>query len=89
MSLLTNRYPVTEYYKEHVVDGITVSRGGGWWTAILLIEDPKTKGRFLNLYRWESNGDEWKTRKTFTIRDRGGLDKIVKALSELREKLPE
>lgn len=90
MSSLTNRYPVTDYYKDHVVDGITVSRGGGWWTAVLLIEDPKTRGRFLNLYRWESSGvGEWKTRKTFTFRDRGGLDKTVKALNELREKLPE
>ena len=89
MPSLPNLYPVTDYYKEHVLDGITVSRGGGWWTAILLIEDPKNKARFLNLYRWESSGDEWKTRKTFTIRDQGGLDKIVKALQELREKLPQ
>ena len=89
MAQLMNRFPVTDYYKEHVLDGITVSRGGGWWTAILLIADPKTNGRFVNLYRWESSGDEWKTRKTFTIRDRGGLDKIIAALAELREKIPE
>lgn len=87
MSVLTNRYPVTDYHKEHVLEGITVSRGGGWWTAVLLIEDPKTKGRFLNLYRWESQWEEWKTRKTFSFQDREGLDVMLNAINELREKL--
>ena len=36
-----------------------------WWTAVLLIKDPRTGKPFVSLYRWESRQGEWKTRKSF------------------------
>ena len=44
-------FPIAEYYKEHILDAETVSRGGGWWTAVLLINDPVSKKPFIALYQ--------------------------------------
>jgi hypothetical protein len=82
------RFPVAEYYAEHVVDGITLSRKGTWWSALLLIRDPKTQVPFLNLYRWEQVDGTWKNRKSFVIRDQQAVDKIISALNEFRARLP-
>jgi hypothetical protein len=87
-TMAKTRFPVAEYYAEHVVDGITLSRKGTWWSALLLIRDPKTHVPFLNLYRWEQVDGTWKNRKSFVIRDQQAVDKIISALNEFRARLP-
>lgn len=81
-------FPVAEYYADHVLDGTTLSRNGGWWSAVLLIRDPKTSQPFLSLYRWELVEGVWKNRKSFVIRDQAAVDKVVSALNEFKSKLP-
>jgi hypothetical protein len=84
----TMRFPVSDYYSVHVLEGITLSNKGGWWSAVLLIRDPKTKKPFLALYRWEQKDGVWKNRKSFVIRDQSGVAKVISALTELKAKLP-
>jgi hypothetical protein len=81
-------FPVAEYYADHVLDGVTLSRKGGWWSALLLIRDPKTHEPFLNLYRWEQVDGTWKNRKSFVIRDQKAVDTIISALNQFRGRLP-
>ena len=33
-------FPITEYYKNNVKGAVTIKRGGNWWSAVLLIEEP-------------------------------------------------
>ena len=35
--------PVSDYYSNNILDSHTITKGGGWWTALVLIEDPRTK----------------------------------------------
>ena len=81
-------FPVAEYYADHVLDGVTLSRKGGWWSALLLIRDPKTHEPFLNLYRWEQVDGTWKNRKSFVIRDQKAVDTVISALNQFRGRLP-
>ena len=46
-------FPVSEYYREHIREGISISRASKWWSAALLIEDPKTGKPFVSIYLWE------------------------------------
>lgn len=86
--MATMRFPVSEYYAAHVLEGITLSNQGGWWSAVLLIRDPKTLKPFLALYRWERKDGTWRNRKSFVIRDQSGVAKVISALNELKTKLP-
>lgn len=81
------KFPVSEYYQDHIIDGVTLTRGGGWWTAVLLIEDPKSSERIINLYTWQSHGASWKMRKSFTIRKAATLTKLQSALQEFSSRL--
>lgn len=81
-------FPVAEYYADHVLDGVTLSRKGGWWSALLLIRDPRTHEPFLNLYRWEQVDGTWKNRKSFVIRDQKAVDTIISALNQFKGRLP-
>jgi hypothetical protein len=85
--MLGINFPISEYYRTEIVDAQTISRKGGWWTAVLLIRDPKSKVPFVALYRWQHMEDGWKTRKRFTFRRRSDIDAIFKVVSQLGEKL--
>lgn len=83
----SSRFPVVELYQEQILDARTVARAGGWWTAVLLIEDPRYNSRFINLYRWQKTEDGWKTRKSFSIRDAKQVDDIVDALRSFQAEM--
>ena len=53
-------FPVSEFYKNHILDAATISRAGNWWSAILLIADPKNSKPFLSFYQWQKTNDGWK-----------------------------
>ena len=80
-------YPVSEYYRNAIVDGVTITRSGGWWTAVLLLEDPKSTKPFVNLYSWQQVEGVWKNRKSFKIRSTKSLRDIVDALKSFESKL--
>lgn len=84
---LPTRYPVSEYYRNAIVDGITVGRRGPWWTAVLLIRSPRNCELTLNLYRWENVDGKWKTRQLFKIRNGKPIDKLLSAMTELRGRM--
>jgi hypothetical protein len=66
--MLGQNFPISEYYRPHIIDAVTIVRNGPWWSAVLLIADPKTKKPFIALYRWQRVAGNWKTRKRFTLR---------------------
>ena len=83
--MLEPKFPLSDYYKDHVIEGITINRGGSWWTAVLLIEDPKTKEKFFGLYRWQLTEGEWKVRKSFPIKNFELAEKIYHSIEELKK----
>lgn len=87
--MLGQNFPVSEYYRKNIVDAETVARSGRWWTALLVIKDPRTEKPFISLYRWENDGSGWKVRKNFPIRSRKSLQGIVGALRRAENSLPE
>ena len=87
--MLGQNFPVSEYYRTNIIDAETVARSGRWWTALLVIKDPKTERPFVSLYRWENAGSVWKVRKNFPIRSRKSLQGIIAALQRAETRLPE
>jgi hypothetical protein len=84
---LGQQFPVSDYYKEHILDAETIARGGGWWTAVLLIADPKTNKPFVTIYRWQSDGETWKTRKSISLKNKKQVDQVIQIFGRLREKM--
>lgn len=80
-------FPVSEYYKGRILDAETISRGGGWWTAVLLISDPKTEMPFVTIYRWQSEGETWKTRKSISLKSAEHIDRVIEVLNRLKSKM--
>lgn len=82
-------FPVSDYYKEQIIDAETISRAGGWWMAVLLIRDPQTKKPFLGVYRWQLDGETWKTRKSISFKSKKQADAVIEAMKRLGEKVGE
>ncbi|MFX1511666.1 MAG: hypothetical protein ACFFCQ_03675 [Promethearchaeota archaeon] len=63
----TTEFPfVSDYYV--LIKGITLSKRGNWWTALLLLETKtEKKGRKISLYRWRKRQDNWSRSKEFTL----------------------
>ena len=61
-------FPVSKFYKDQVVDGETIERSGGWWSAALLIREPSKGELFVGLYLWQETSNGWKNRGRFKIR---------------------
>lgn len=80
-------FPISDYYKKNIIDAVTITRAGIWWSAILLIEDPKSKKQFLSLYKWQYKELEWRIRSRFKITKKKDADKIVKIINDFSEKL--
>ena len=85
--MLGRDFPVSDYYKNRIIDAETLTRGGGWWTAVLLISDPHTEKSFVALYKWQQRGGEWKRRQNFILRSKKDIAEVVRVLSELAAEL--
>ena len=85
--MLGQNFPISEYYRTNIIDAETIARSGGWWTALLVIKDPRTSKPFVSLYRWQKDGTSWKIRKNFPIRSRKSLEKVVAALQRAEPSL--
>ena len=64
--MLGKNFPVADYYKDNIIDAETISRSGSWWTAVLVIRDPRSGDPFISIYRWQKRKGEWK--KTSSIK---------------------
>ncbi len=64
-----------------VVDYRTLSKGFGWWAAVVLVE---SWGRQqLSLYLWQKKDNGWKRKQKFTIHDAEKWEQIVTAVNQL------
>lgn len=80
-------FPVSDYYKERILDGMTINRVGPWWSAILLMRDPKNQKKFLTFYLWKKQGREWKNQKRFNCRSQKDAERIIEILTLLSKEL--
>lgn len=80
-------FPVSAFYKPHVIDGMTIARGGGWWSAALLIRDPRNRKPFVGLYRWQETRAGWKTRARFKIRSHRHVRQTISILTRFLERM--
>ena len=76
-------FPVSEYYRGQIQDAITISRTGTWWTAVLLILDPKTKLKFVGVYKWQKTSNGWKVRNKLNVRSANDSVKLSRALADM------
>lgn len=84
---LYNGFPITDYYKENIVDAVTIKRGGGWWTALLLIKDPKSEKLMVNFYKWQLTDNGWKIRSRFKINSKKDCESIKDVLIKYSDEL--
>lgn len=80
-------FPVSDYYKDNILDAVTITRSGSWWSAVLLIKDPKTEKPIIGLYQWQKVGDVWKTRKRFTFKKKKVLEDALEIIKKFSEKM--
>jgi hypothetical protein len=83
----TQEFPLSDYYKRHVIEGVTLSKSQGWWSAMLLIEEPRNGKPFIGLYKWQEVGDKWKVRAKFKINRKEDASSIQDILNEYSLKL--
>jgi hypothetical protein len=84
---LGQNFPVSDYYRDQILDAETISRAGGWWTAVLLIRDPRTEKPFLAVYRWQLDGDIWKTRKSIAFKSKKQIQKVLASLQKMSDQV--
>tara|TARA_B100000287_G_scaffold340183_1_gene326544 strand:- start:164 stop:424 length:261 start_codon:yes stop_codon:yes gene_type:complete len=85
--MLGQNFPINDYYKNNIIDAVTIKRGGNWWSAILLIKDPKSDSMFLNFYKWQKSDDGWKTRQRFKIANKVEMNKVIEILGKFSSSL--
>lgn len=79
-------FPVSDYYKSRIVDGTTITRKGNWWTAVLLLRDPKKENLFVKIYTWENRGGEWKVAQSFKLGNQLNATKIIETAEKFLSK---
>lgn len=80
-------YPLSDYYKGHVIAGDTLINTGAWWSAVLLIREPKTQKPFIGFYRWQKTKNGWKTRKRFTFKKQDEAKRVIEMIQRFSPKL--
>lgn len=69
-------FPVDRYLRNQIRDALTLARVGGWWSAALLIEDPRSGKPYVAFYRWQFRNGAWKRVSKFNCRAKADADKI-------------
>jgi len=68
-----------------VLDYRTVSKGFGWWSAVVLIESWGNKR--VCLYLWQKSDNGWKRKQKYTIHSQERWKLISGSIEELIEEL--
>ena len=84
---LGQNFPIAEYYRANILDARTLSNRAGWWTAVLLIEDPRTKKPFVSVYRWQHTDNGWKVRNRLHIRRKSDAQLLVESIEAFATRL--
>lgn len=74
-------FPVAPYLRGQIRDALTLTRTGSWWSAALLIEDPRNRRMYVAIYRWQYRDGAWKRFSKFIRRTKKDADKIRYVLS--------
>lgn len=77
------KYPVSDFYKDNILDGVTVNRTSLWWTAILAIKDPRSEKTFMNIYKWKLKEGDWKVVQSFKINSYKDASTIASELEKM------
>ena len=85
--MIGQNFPMSEYYRENILDARTLTNRGGWWSAVLLIKDPRTKKPFVSINRWQHTKNSWKLRSRIHIRSKKDLSLLLETLNEYVEKI--
>ena len=64
-----------------VVDYRTISKGFGWWAAVVLVES--WGRRTIGLYLWQKKDKGWSRKQKFTIHDQEKWEMIADYVEEL------
>lgn len=68
-----------------VLDYRTISKGFGWWSAVVLVES--WGNRRLCLYLWQKADSGWKRKQKYTIHSQERWRLISESVDELIEEL--
>ena len=85
--MVGKNFPISDYLKPHILDARTISHTGAWWTAILLIRDPKSEKPYVAFYKWQKRNGEWKRASGFKINNKKALGSSIECLNEYSERL--
>ena len=77
------KVPVTAPLK--VLESRTLSKGFGWWSAIVLLESWGRKQ--LCFYLWQKKGNKWARKQKFTIQNQEQWEYLCDCVEELLPKL--
>ncbi len=64
-----------------VLDYRTISKGFGWWSAVVLLESWGVKR--LCLYLWQKTDTGWKRKQKYTIHSQDRWELILDSVEEL------
>jgi len=76
-------YPISDYYKSHIIDAQTISENEKWWTAVVKIKMPKAIKSFVIVYQWQKRGEDWKVSSKFKFKDNQKSRELLVALIEM------
>lgn len=82
--MLGKNFPISDYYRENIIDAVTIRRTGQWWTAALVIANPRNESkRFIALYKFRCRDGEWRVHQKLHLNSVEDVTKMQMALSEL------
>ena len=87
MNVFGQNFPISDYYKNNILDAKTLSNRAGWWTAVLLIKDPQTQKSFVSVYRWQHTEAGWKMRNRMHVRSRADAKLLIESIEKFAKQL--
>lgn len=72
--------PPIDYYE--ILKYETIGYGGGWWSVLVLLREPKTGKISLSLYKFKKMNDGFKKQSSFKINNFNQIEKIMRLLPE-------
>ena len=81
--MLFSKFPISDYYKDYIVDARTIVNTGKWWTAIVKIKLPAAKYPFVIIYRWQKVGGMWKVRSKFKFKNLNEINEVYTIIKEM------
>lgn len=76
-------FPVSEYYREQIVDAVTINRSAFWWTAAIKIRNPKSGKLFIAIYKFHKRGENWSVHQKLHVNSLDDAGRLQEAISQL------